>query len=59
MVVTAGLVIIVAIILGIFTAAQTYSNDKNVLADQNNRNTSVAHVLAIHPVMCWLVITGG
>ena len=50
MVVTAGLVIIVAIILGIFTAAQTYSNDKNVLADQNNRNTSVAHVLAIHPV---------
>jgi hypothetical protein len=49
-IVITGLVIVVAIILGLFTATRTYTNDKNALANQNQRNSAIAQVLTLRPV---------
>jgi LmbE family N-acetylglucosaminyl deacetylase len=49
-VVLAGLVIAVGIVLGITSAVQNYSDDKNGLATLNLRNSVISQVLSRHPV---------
>jgi len=45
LVVSCGLVIVVAIILGLFTSVRIYTADKNALASQNYRDTAITQVL--------------
>ncbi len=50
LVVGSGLLIIIAIIFGLFMNSSIYTTDKNALATQNKHNATVAHVLARDPV---------
>jgi LmbE family N-acetylglucosaminyl deacetylase len=49
-IVLAGAIITVGILLGLFAAGRTFSDDKAALSDINERNSLVAQVLARHPV---------
>jgi LmbE family N-acetylglucosaminyl deacetylase len=48
--VVAGVLLIVSIILGLFTASRTYTAEKNALASQNQRNSTIAQVSTRQPV---------